>query len=98
MIVVYTAITKEYDSWVNDRQIQTTEIQRAGYETADRDDAHADDADIRPIYDDEPMIITNQYEMRTTPLMSVQHSAVVVVEPNNIRMAMDDSAWWKQCG
>ncbi|GJQ89957.1 hypothetical protein Tco_0001096 [Tanacetum coccineum] len=44
---------REYDSWVNERQIQTTE----GKDTSSRsgNDAHADDADIRPIYDEEPM-------------------------------------------
>ncbi|GJX84487.1 hypothetical protein Tco_0335261 [Tanacetum coccineum] len=45
---------REYDSWVNKRQIQTTE----GKDTSSRsgNDAHADDADIGPIYDEEPMV------------------------------------------
>nr|GEW87473.1 hypothetical protein [Tanacetum cinerariifolium] len=67
---------KEYDSWVNERQMQTTEEkvntskaldaslvdkERSGTESKEQDtcsrshNAHADDADIRPIYDEEPM-------------------------------------------
>ncbi|GJX11427.1 hypothetical protein Tco_0201286 [Tanacetum coccineum] len=67
----------EYDSRVNERQIQTTEekvdsskaldaslviIESNGTESKEQDtssrsgnDAHVDDADIRPIYDEEPM-------------------------------------------
>ncbi|GJY75687.1 hypothetical protein Tco_0480803 [Tanacetum coccineum] len=70
----------EYDSRVNERQIQTTEekidtsnaldaldassviIESNGTESQEQDtssrsgnDAHVDDADIRPIYDEEPM-------------------------------------------
>ncbi|GJW09796.1 hypothetical protein Tco_1575623 [Tanacetum coccineum] len=69
---------REYDSWVNERQIQTTEdkvdtgkavdaslvnTESIGTESKEQDtssrsgnDAHADDADIRPIYDEEPMV------------------------------------------
>nr|GEW42290.1 UBN2 domain-containing protein [Tanacetum cinerariifolium] len=68
---------REYDSWVNERQIQTTEeifdtskaldaslvdIESSGTKSKEHDtssrsgnNAHADDADIRPIYDEEPM-------------------------------------------
>ncbi|GKB20128.1 hypothetical protein Tco_0854051 [Tanacetum coccineum] len=44
---------REYDTRVNERQMQITE----GKDTSSRsgNDAHADDADIRPIYDEEPM-------------------------------------------
>ncbi|GJT17992.1 hypothetical protein Tco_0876698 [Tanacetum coccineum] len=74
---------REYDSWVNERQIQTTEgkvdtgkavdaslvnTESIGTESKEQDtssrsgnDAHADDADIRPIYDEEPMV-----EVQTT--------------------------------
>nr|GFC73920.1 hypothetical protein [Tanacetum cinerariifolium] len=67
---------REYDSWVNERQMQTTEekvdtskeldaslvdIESSGTDSKEQDtssrsgnDAH-DDADIRPIYDEEPM-------------------------------------------
>nr|GEY49971.1 hypothetical protein [Tanacetum cinerariifolium] len=67
----------EYDSWVNDFQIQTTEkkidtskaldassvdtecgrTESKEHDTSSRsgNDAHYDDADIRPIYDEEPM-------------------------------------------
>ncbi|GJW66478.1 hypothetical protein Tco_0120902 [Tanacetum coccineum] len=68
---------REYDSWVNERQIQTTEekvdtskaldaslvdTESSGTESKEKDtssrsgnDAHADDVDIRPIHDEEPM-------------------------------------------
>nr|GEU70904.1 hypothetical protein [Tanacetum cinerariifolium] len=68
---------REYDSWVNERQMQTTEekvdtskaldarlvdTESSGTESKERDtssrsenDAHDDDADIRPIYDEESM-------------------------------------------
>ncbi|GJT23263.1 hypothetical protein Tco_0893200 [Tanacetum coccineum] len=68
---------REYDTRVNERQMQTTEgkvdtckaldaslvnIASSGTESVEHDtssksgnDAHADDADIRPIYDEEPM-------------------------------------------
>ncbi|GJU27343.1 hypothetical protein Tco_1165964 [Tanacetum coccineum] len=44
---------REYDSWVNERQMQTTKEKDTS--SRSRNDAHADDADIRPIYDEEPM-------------------------------------------
>ncbi|GJR84675.1 hypothetical protein Tco_0155460 [Tanacetum coccineum] len=68
---------REYDSWVNERQMHTTEgkvdtckaldaslvdTESSGTESKEQDtssisgnDAHADDVDIRPIYDEEPM-------------------------------------------
>ncbi|GJZ67861.1 hypothetical protein Tco_0631101 [Tanacetum coccineum] len=68
---------EEYNSWVNKRQMQTTEdkvdsskaldaslvdTESSGTTLKEQDtssksgnDAHADDADIRPIYDEEPM-------------------------------------------
>nr|GEV48691.1 hypothetical protein [Tanacetum cinerariifolium] len=68
---------REYDTWVNERQMQTTEeevetskaldaslvdIESSGTESKEQDtssrlgnDAHDYDADIRPIYDEEPM-------------------------------------------
>ncbi|GJT66818.1 hypothetical protein Tco_1018298 [Tanacetum coccineum] len=67
----------EYDSWVNERQMQTTEekidttnaldaslvdTQSSGTESKEQDtssrsgnDAHAKEADIKPIYNEEPM-------------------------------------------
>ncbi|GJU58711.1 hypothetical protein Tco_1236477 [Tanacetum coccineum] len=79
---------REYDSWVNERQIQTTEgkvdtgkvvdaslvnTESIGTESKEQDtssrsgnDAHADDADIRPIYDEEPMA-----EVQTTAEINV---------------------------
>ncbi|GKB42969.1 hypothetical protein Tco_0887911 [Tanacetum coccineum] len=47
---------REYDSRVNERQMQTTKEKVDTSTTLDaRNDAHADDADIIPIYDEEPM-------------------------------------------
>ncbi|GKD84638.1 hypothetical protein Tco_1355792, partial [Tanacetum coccineum] len=79
---------REYDSWVNERQMQTTEekvdtskaldaslvdTESSGTESKEQDtssrsgnDAHADDADIRPIYDEEPMA-----EVQTTAEINV---------------------------
>ncbi|GKD27556.1 hypothetical protein Tco_1233770, partial [Tanacetum coccineum] len=79
---------REYDSRVNDRQMQTIEekvdtskaldaslvdIESSGTESKEQDtssrsgnDAHADDADIRPIYDEEPMA-----EVQTTAEINV---------------------------
>ncbi|GJT90845.1 hypothetical protein Tco_1079690 [Tanacetum coccineum] len=79
---------REYDSWVNERQIQTTEdkvdtgkavdaslvnTESIGTESKEQDtssrsgnDAHADDADIRPIYDEEPMV-----EVQTTAKINI---------------------------
>ncbi|GJU49020.1 hypothetical protein Tco_1218575 [Tanacetum coccineum] len=79
---------REYDTRVNERQIQTTEgkidtgkaldaslvnTESIGTESKEQDtssrsgnDAHADDADIRPIYDEEPMA-----EVQTTAEINV---------------------------
>ncbi|GJW31718.1 hypothetical protein Tco_0051750 [Tanacetum coccineum] len=79
---------REYDSWVNERQIQTAEdkVDTGKYdaslgntesmgptESKEQDtssrsgnDAHADDADIRPIYDEEPMA-----EVQTTAEINI---------------------------
>ncbi|GKA42678.1 hypothetical protein Tco_0735338 [Tanacetum coccineum] len=79
---------EEYNSWVNERQMQTTEdkvdsskaldaslvdTESSGTTLKEQDtssrsgnDAHADDADIRPIYDEEPMA-----EVQTTAEINV---------------------------
>ncbi|GJX53944.1 hypothetical protein Tco_0282313 [Tanacetum coccineum] len=79
---------EEYNSWVNERQMQTTEdkvdsskaldaslvdTESSGTALKEQDtssisgnDAHADDADIRPIYDEEPMA-----EVQTTAEINV---------------------------
>ncbi|GJR17346.1 hypothetical protein Tco_0965873 [Tanacetum coccineum] len=79
---------REYDSWVNERHVQTTEgkvdtckaldaslvdTESSGTELKEQDtrsrsgnDAHVDDADIRPIYDEEPMA-----EVQTTAEINV---------------------------
>ncbi|GJV53608.1 hypothetical protein Tco_1449349 [Tanacetum coccineum] len=79
---------QEYNSWVNERQMQTTEdkvdsskaldaslvdTESSGTALKEQDtssrsgnDAHADDADIRPIYDEEPMA-----EVQTTAEINI---------------------------
>ncbi|GJZ80768.1 hypothetical protein Tco_0645762 [Tanacetum coccineum] len=79
---------EEYNSWVNERQMQTTEdkvdsskaldaslvdTESSGTTLKEQDtssrsgnDAHVDDADIRPIYDEEPMA-----EVQTTAEINV---------------------------
>ncbi|GJQ97495.1 hypothetical protein Tco_0008634 [Tanacetum coccineum] len=79
---------EEYNSWVNERQMQTTEdkvdsskaldaslvdTESSGTSLKEQDtssrsgnDAHADDTDIRPIYDEEPMA-----EVQTTAEINV---------------------------
>ncbi|GJX43753.1 hypothetical protein Tco_0260429 [Tanacetum coccineum] len=79
---------QEYDSWVNERLMQTTEekvdsskaldaslvdTESSGTESKEQDtssrsgnDAHADDADIRHIYDEEPMA-----EVQTTAEINI---------------------------
>ncbi|GJV41119.1 hypothetical protein Tco_1419559 [Tanacetum coccineum] len=52
---------QEYNSWVNERQMQTTEDK-----VDSRNDAHADDADIRPRYEEEPMA-----EVQTTAKINI---------------------------
>ncbi|GJU55008.1 hypothetical protein Tco_1228722 [Tanacetum coccineum] len=81
---------REYDSWVNERQMQTTEekvdsskaldaslvdTESSGTTLKEQDtssrsgnDAHADDADIRPIYDEEPMAENAEQCHDTCPL------------------------------
>nr|GEV78817.1 hypothetical protein [Tanacetum cinerariifolium] len=79
---------REYDSWVNERQMQTTkekvdtskeldaslvDIESNGTDSKEHvtnsrsgNDAHADDADMRPIYDEEPMA-----EVQTTAEINI---------------------------
>ncbi|GJR59754.1 hypothetical protein Tco_1501916 [Tanacetum coccineum] len=79
---------REYDSWVNERQMQTTEkkvdtskaldaslvdTESSGIKSKEQDtssrsgnDVHADDTDIRPIYDKNPMA-----EVQTTVEINV---------------------------
>ncbi|GKB21364.1 hypothetical protein Tco_0855287 [Tanacetum coccineum] len=79
---------QEYNSWVNERQMQTTkdkvdsskaldaslvDTESSGTALKEQDtsiksgnNAHADDADIRPIYDEEPMA-----ELQTTAEINI---------------------------
>ncbi|GKG51871.1 hypothetical protein Tco_0544509, partial [Tanacetum coccineum] len=59
---------REYDSWVNERQIQTTE-DKVDTSSRSRNDAHADDADIRPIYDEEPMVLRHKRLLKSMYLL-----------------------------
>nr|GEX70282.1 actin-binding, cofilin/tropomyosin type [Tanacetum cinerariifolium] len=81
-------LKREYDSWVNERQMQTTEekvdtskafdassvdtkcsrteSKELDTSSKSRNDAHDDGADIRPIYDEEPMA-----EVQTTAKIDV---------------------------
>ncbi|GJT00541.1 hypothetical protein Tco_0821710 [Tanacetum coccineum] len=81
---------REYDSWVNERQMQTTEekidtskaldaslvdIESSGTKSKEQDtssrsrnDAYADDANIIPIYDEEPMAENAEQCHETCPL------------------------------
>nr|GEU72262.1 retrovirus-related Pol polyprotein from transposon TNT 1-94 [Tanacetum cinerariifolium] len=74
-------LKREYDSWVNERQIQTTEAldassvdtessrtesKKQDTSSKSRNDAHDDVADIRPIYDEELMA-----EVQTTAEIDV---------------------------
>nr|GEX73684.1 hypothetical protein [Tanacetum cinerariifolium] len=81
-------LKREYDSWVNERQMQTTKekvdtskamdaslVDKESSRTKSKEhdpstrsgnDAHDDDADIRPIYDEEPMA-----EVQTTAEIDV---------------------------
>nr|GFB14908.1 hypothetical protein [Tanacetum cinerariifolium] len=57
-------LKREYDSWVNERQMQTTEEKDTSSRSGN--DADDDDADIRPIYDEELMA-----EVQTTAEINV---------------------------
>nr|GEY87097.1 hypothetical protein [Tanacetum cinerariifolium] len=57
-------LKREYDSWVNERQMQKTEEKDTSSRSGN--DAHDDDAYIRPIYDEEPMT-----EVQTTAEIDV---------------------------
>ncbi|GJU81140.1 hypothetical protein Tco_1283505 [Tanacetum coccineum] len=79
---------QEYNSWVNERQMQTTEekvdsrklldaslvdtessrtsLKEQDTSSKSGNDAHADDADIRPIYDEEPIV-----EVHTTAEINI---------------------------
>nr|GEY57737.1 hypothetical protein [Tanacetum cinerariifolium] len=56
-------LKREYDSWMNERQMQTTKekvdtskaLDASSVDTESKNDAHDDVADIRPIYDEEIM-------------------------------------------
>ncbi|GKA10773.1 hypothetical protein Tco_0690206 [Tanacetum coccineum] len=54
-------LKREYDIWMNERQMQITEDK-----VDSRNDAHADDANIRPIYDEELVV-----EVQTTAEINI---------------------------
>nr|GEU30666.1 hypothetical protein [Tanacetum cinerariifolium] len=97
---------REYDSWVNERQMQTTEEkvdtskalnvsmvdkESSGTESKEQDtcsrsrnDAHAGDADIRPIYDEVPMA-ESQFLKDKSNEAKFKHD-IDVVETINIKL------------
>nr|GEU38713.1 hypothetical protein [Tanacetum cinerariifolium] len=97
---------KEYDSWVNERQMQIIEEkvdtskaldaslvdkESSGTESKKQDtcsrsgnNAHADDADIRPIYDEEPMTVS-QFLKEKSNEAKVKHD-IDVLETINIAL------------
>ncbi|GJW30008.1 hypothetical protein Tco_0046883 [Tanacetum coccineum] len=105
---------QEYNSWVNKRQMQTTEdkvdsskaldaslvdTESSGIALKEQDtssrlenDAHANDADIKPIYDEEPMA-----EVQTTAKINIFATRQQRIEPPefNNEGEVDQNA--KQC-
>ncbi|GJZ98312.1 hypothetical protein Tco_0670765 [Tanacetum coccineum] len=106
---------REYDIWVNERQMQTIEdkvdsskaldaslvdtksskIALKEQDTSSRsgNDAHADDADIRPIYDEEPMAeqrfasqvdVNNDFSKPVTPYYLPKERESVVAKPHHM--------------
>nr|GEW61831.1 reverse transcriptase domain-containing protein [Tanacetum cinerariifolium] len=57
-------LQREYDRWVNERQMHATKEKNTSSRSGN--DVHADDVDIRPIYDEEPMA-----EVQTTAEIDV---------------------------
>nr|GEY66974.1 actin-binding, cofilin/tropomyosin type [Tanacetum cinerariifolium] len=99
-------LKREYDSWVNERQMQITEekvdtskalyaslvdtkssgIESKKHDTSSRsgNDAHDDDADIRPIYYEEPMA-ESQFLKEKSNEAKVKHD-IDVLETINIEL------------
>nr|GEV27257.1 copia protein [Tanacetum cinerariifolium] len=96
-------LKREYDSWVNERQMQTTkekvdmsqaldaslvDTESSRPESKEQDtssssgnDAHDDDADIRPIYDEEPMAEGNRCH---------KHLETNQLLENRLRLSLND--------
>nr|GEY40632.1 hypothetical protein [Tanacetum cinerariifolium] len=103
---MFLNLKREYDSWANERQMQTTEekvdtskaLDDSSVDTESnrtesneqdtssrsRNDAHADDADIRPIYDEEPMA-ESQFLKEKSNEAKVKHD-IDVLETTNIEL------------
>ncbi|GJS04334.1 hypothetical protein Tco_0320842, partial [Tanacetum coccineum] len=94
---------EEYNSWVNKRQMQTTDdkvdpskaldaslvdTESSGTVLKEQDtssrsgnDAHADDVDIRPIYDEEPMAEFEKSSILGKPALQPRRNQSVVRQP-----------------
>nr|GEY04158.1 hypothetical protein [Tanacetum cinerariifolium] len=109
-IVERAQLKREYDSWVNERQMQTTEekvdmskaldassVDTASSRTESKEqdtsiragnDAHDDGADIRPIYDEDPMAKENETlkkhykelfdSIKITRAKTIEHTASLI--------------------
>ncbi|GJR10887.1 hypothetical protein Tco_0793539 [Tanacetum coccineum] len=108
---------REYVSWVNERQMQTTEekvdtskaldaslVDTESSETESKEqdtstrlgnDAHANDTDIRPIYDEEPMAEENEtlkrhykelYDsIKTTRAKTIEHTTSLIAKNDDFK-------------
>nr|GEZ27558.1 retrovirus-related Pol polyprotein from transposon TNT 1-94 [Tanacetum cinerariifolium] len=74
---------REYDSWVNERQIRTKSKEQ-DTSSRSRNDAHGGDADIKPIYDEEPMA-ESQFLKEKSNKAKVKHD-IDVIETINIKL------------
>nr|GFA30777.1 hypothetical protein [Tanacetum cinerariifolium] len=105
-------LKREYDSWVNERQMQTIEekvdtskaldassvdTESSRTESKEQDtssrsgnDAHDDDVDIRPIYDEEPMAEeSDKIEKYIGGLPDMIHGSVVASKPKTMQEAIE---------
>nr|GEU33464.1 integrase, catalytic region, zinc finger, CCHC-type, peptidase aspartic, catalytic [Tanacetum cinerariifolium] len=77
-------LKREYDSWVNERQVQTTEEKDTS--SSSGNDAHDDVANIRPIYDEELMakVVQNAEEcLDACPLPAIGNRVNFLKEKSN---------------
>ncbi|GJU20999.1 hypothetical protein Tco_1154341 [Tanacetum coccineum] len=104
-------LKREYDSWVNERQMQTTkekvdtskaldaslvDTESNGTESKEQDtsyrsgnDTHANDADIRPIYDEEPMA-ENQTDLENFTKDFSINSAFLLIQLEVVCICISD--------
>ncbi|GKB83001.1 hypothetical protein Tco_0949896 [Tanacetum coccineum] len=92
---------REYDTRVNEIQMQTTE----GKDTSNKseNDAHADNADIRPIYDEEPMAEENETlkrhykelsdSIKTTRAKTIEHTTSLIAQNAEFRAQLQEKGF-----